>query len=67
MLSRKEMETALRRWHQAWADHDLDGVMELFHEDILFENWTGGKAERPGQPSPGVVGVVCPPRRVPFK
>jgi len=23
----------------------LDGVMELFHEDILFEKWTGGKAE----------------------
>jgi len=44
MLSRKEIEAALSRWHQAWADHDLDGVMELFHEDILFENWTGGKA-----------------------
>jgi hypothetical protein len=45
MLSRKEMETALRKWHQAWADHDLDGVMELFHEDVLFENWSGGKAD----------------------
>jgi ketosteroid isomerase-like protein len=45
MLSRKEMEAALRKWHQAWAGHDLEGVMELFHEDVLFENWTGGKAE----------------------
>jgi len=45
MLSRKEMETVLSKWHRAWADHDLDGVMELFHEDVLFENWTGGQAE----------------------
>jgi ketosteroid isomerase-like protein len=45
MLSRKEIETALRKWHQAWDDHDLDGVMELCHEDVLFENWTGAKAE----------------------
>jgi ketosteroid isomerase-like protein len=39
------METALRRWNQAWDAHDLDGVMALFHEEVLFENWTGGKAE----------------------
>jgi hypothetical protein len=45
ILSRKKMESALRKWHKAWADHDLDGVMELFHEEVLFENWTGGKAE----------------------
>jgi ketosteroid isomerase-like protein len=44
-LLRTEIEAALRQWHQAWANHDLDGVMELFHEKILFENWTGGKAE----------------------
>jgi ketosteroid isomerase-like protein len=45
MLKRKEIEDALTKWHKAWENHDLDGVMELFHEDILFENWTGGKAE----------------------
>ncbi len=45
MLSRKEMETALRRWNQAWADHDLDGVMELFHDEVLFENWTGARVK----------------------
>jgi hypothetical protein len=33
ILSRKKMEAALRKWHKAWADHDLDGVMELFHEE----------------------------------
>ena len=45
MHSRREIETALHKWHQAWADHNIDGVMELFHDDILFENWTGGKAQ----------------------
>jgi ketosteroid isomerase-like protein len=39
------MEAALRKWNRAWAEHDLDGVMELFHEDVLFENWTGGRAQ----------------------
>jgi len=45
MHSRREIEAALHKWHQAWADHNIDGVMELFHEDIFFENWTGGKAQ----------------------
>ena len=45
MHSRREIEAALHKWHQAWTDHNLDGVMELFHEDIFFENWTGGKAQ----------------------
>ena len=45
MLTRREIENALRRWKQAWDDHVLEGVMELFHDDILFENWTGGKAQ----------------------
>ena len=43
-LTREEILTALRNWNLAWANHDLEGVMELFHEDIVFENWTGGKA-----------------------
>ena len=44
MLSREEIEKALKKWNLAWDNHDLDGVMELFHDDILFENWTGGQA-----------------------
>jgi hypothetical protein len=44
-LSRKQIMKALEEWNQAWENHDLDGVMELFHEDIFFENWTGGHAE----------------------
>jgi ketosteroid isomerase-like protein len=45
MLPRSDMETALRRWNEAWAAYDLEGVMALFHDDIVFENWTGGRAE----------------------
>jgi ketosteroid isomerase-like protein len=45
MLSRKEIEQSLRKWNEAWSNYDLEGVMELFHDEILFENWTGGKAK----------------------
>jgi ketosteroid isomerase-like protein len=44
-LTKDEIKNALTQWNKAWDEHDLDGVMELFHEDILFENFTGGKAE----------------------
>ncbi|MCP4540697.1 MAG: nuclear transport factor 2 family protein [Chloroflexi bacterium] len=43
-LSREEIEQALLDWQRAWDTYDMDGVMELFHDDILFENWTGGRA-----------------------
>jgi ketosteroid isomerase-like protein len=45
LLSREEIYEALIRWNQAWNKHDLNGVMELFHDEILFENWTGGSAK----------------------
>ena len=40
-LSRQEIKALLMEWNQAWDRHDLDGVMQLFHRDVLFENWTG--------------------------
>ena len=42
-LSRNEIEKALKQWNLAWDNHDLEGVTTLFHEDVVFENWTGGK------------------------
>lgn len=45
MFSRKQIEKALAKWQRAWNEHDLDGVMELFHDEVLFVNWTGGKAK----------------------
>ena len=43
-LTREQMKEALAEWNRAWDDHDLDGVVALFHDDVVFENWTGGKA-----------------------
>ncbi|MBN2255183.1 MAG: nuclear transport factor 2 family protein [Deltaproteobacteria bacterium] len=40
-----EMECVMTRWGEAWNRHDLDEVMKLFHDDVVFENWTGGRAE----------------------
>jgi ketosteroid isomerase-like protein len=45
VLSRKEITKALAEWNVAWDNHDLDGVLELLHDEVLFDNWTGGKAE----------------------
>ncbi len=45
MLSREEIKKAFAQWSRAWDNHDLMGVMELFDEDIVFENWTGGTAK----------------------
>ena len=42
MLTRDEMSSAFAQWGVAWNEHDLDGVMDLFHDEIYFENWTGG-------------------------
>jgi ketosteroid isomerase-like protein len=43
MLSREEIKSALEKWNKAWDRYDLEGVMALFHDDILFENWTGAR------------------------
>jgi len=45
VLSREEIKKALAGWNRAWNKHDLNGVMELFHDEILFENWTGARAK----------------------
>lgn len=42
-LTRQQIVDTLTAWSAAWNDHDLDTIMELFHENVLFENWTGGR------------------------
>ena len=42
-LSRAELQTILTRWTAAWNAHDLDEVIELFHDQVQFENWTGAQ------------------------
>ena len=41
-LTRNQLASALREWNQAWDNHDLQGVMALFHDEVTFDNWTGG-------------------------
>lgn len=38
---KSNIQTQIIGWLQAWNSHNLDGVMGLIHEDIIFENWTG--------------------------
>ena len=45
MLSGDQIRNILTEWNNAWNAHDLDRVMDLFHEDIVFENWTGSRLQ----------------------
>jgi len=42
-LSKAEAMTLFNEWLMAWNEHDIERVMNLFHEDVVFENWTGAK------------------------
>jgi len=44
-LSRADIEKLLVKWNQAWNDYDLEGVMQLFDDDVFFENWTGAQIQ----------------------
>lgn len=44
-LRKKEIRDVLDRWLRAWDEHDLKGIMAVFGDDILFENWTGIRIE----------------------
>lgn len=44
-LTRNQIEQALKQWNLAWDNYDLEGVMALFHDDVVFENWTGARVE----------------------
>ena len=41
MISRDDIRKLINEWKHSWNRHDLDGVMELFHDSVLFENWDG--------------------------
>ncbi len=40
-LSRSEILNRFDAWLTSWNEHDLGGVMDFMHENILFENWNG--------------------------
>jgi hypothetical protein len=44
-LSREEMVVCLVAWQRAWNQHDLEGVLDLFDEDVEFDTWTGQRLQ----------------------
>lgn len=38
-LSRVEMQNHFDQWLIAWNKHDIDGVMEFIHDNIIFDDW----------------------------
>ncbi len=43
-LSREQIQKAMDEWNKAWERFDLEEVLAFMHDDVLFENWTGGQA-----------------------
>jgi ketosteroid isomerase-like protein len=41
MQTKTKILECMTVWLAAWNEHNLDGVMALLHDDIVFENWTG--------------------------
>ncbi len=40
-LSRVEILKHFDVWLAAWNEHNLEGVMEFMHDNIVFEHWNG--------------------------
>ena len=40
-LSKSEILKQIKQWLLAWDEYNLDAVMEIMHDDVIFENWTG--------------------------
>ena len=62
-LTRNEIETALKKWNQAWDHHDLQGVMALFHAEVYLTTGQGVSCGERGA-SKGLGPLVCQPWRV---
>lgn len=44
-LTKEEIKEAMAKNGLAWDKRDLEGVLEIYHNDVYFENWTGGHAK----------------------
>ena len=45
VLKREEIISAMVAWEKHWNEHDIYGVMDLFHEEVVFEHWHGGRVQ----------------------
>jgi steroid delta-isomerase-like uncharacterized protein len=42
--SAQSLERLIRRYNEAWNDHDLDAIMSMHAPDMVFENHTAGES-----------------------
>ena len=40
----QSLEEAIRRYNDAWNDHDLDAIISMHASDMVFENHTAGES-----------------------
>jgi ketosteroid isomerase-like protein len=40
-LDRQQLIDAMTQWETHWNHHDMDRVMDLFHDEVVFEHWHG--------------------------
>ena len=45
VLKREEIISVMVEWEKHWNEHDIYGVMDLFHEEVVFEHWHGGRVQ----------------------
>jgi ketosteroid isomerase-like protein len=41
LLSKAEIHKLIKIWLVAWDEYNLDNVMKVMHDEVVFENWTG--------------------------
>ena len=41
ILLKDEIKETLSAWYQAWNEHNLDKVIDLFDDKAIFIHWTG--------------------------
>jgi len=44
-LTKGQIKEMMKKNSAAWDNLNLEGVLEIYHNDVYFENWTGGHAE----------------------
>ena len=42
--SAQSLEQTIRRYNEAWNDHDLDAIVSMHAADMVFENHTAGES-----------------------
>ena len=41
LLKNDEVIEKLSRWLNAWNEHNLEAVVAILHDNVVFENWDG--------------------------